>query len=89
MAINLAKPNKALIKASVRAKVLEAVENMRVERALERENINRAVGVGNFKNFEKEYNTEYEQSRNSTKDPIPSKRKLKKVSSNLNLKKLM
>jgi hypothetical protein len=89
MAINLAKPNKALIKAAMRAKVYEAVENMRVERALERENINRAVGVGNFENFEKEYNSEYEQSRSSTKDPIPSKRKLKKVSSNLNLKKLV
>jgi len=89
MAINLAKPNKALIKAAIKAKVIEAVENMRVERALQRENINRAVGVGNFTNFEKEYNSEYEQSRSSTKDPIPSKRKLKKVSSNLNLKKLV
>ncbi|MEG4497579.1 hypothetical protein QUB05_05590 [Microcoleus sp. F10-C6] len=89
MAINLAKPNQALIKAAIKMKVLETVENMRVERALERENINRAVGVGNFKNFEKEYNSEYEQSRNGVKDPVPSKRKLKKVSSNLNLKKLM
>jgi hypothetical protein len=88
MAINLAKPNKALIKAFLRAKIIEAVEDLRVERALDRENINRAVGVGNFKNFQKEFNGEYEQSREG-KDPIPSKRKLKKVSGNLILKKLV
>lgn len=89
MAINLAKtPNKALIKTFLRAKIIEAVENLRVERALERENINRAVGVGNFKNFQKKFNSEYAQSREG-KDPIPSKRKLKKVSQNLILKKLV
>jgi len=88
MAINLAKPNKALIKKFLKAKIIEAVENLRVERALERENINRAVGVGNFKNFQKEFNTEYEQSREG-KDSNPSKRKLRKVSQNLNLKKLV
>ncbi|MEG4047816.1 hypothetical protein [Microcoleus sp. Pol17_C1] len=88
MAINLNKPNQAAMKAFIKAKVTETVENMRVERALDRENINRAVGVGNFKNFEKQYNAEYEQCR-ITKDSIPSKRKLKKVSSNLNLKKLV
>ncbi|MEG4032079.1 MULTISPECIES: hypothetical protein [unclassified Microcoleus] len=89
MAISLAKPNKALIKAYLKTKTLEAVNNLRIKRALDRENINRAVGVGNFENFEKQYNTEYEQCRNSSKDPIPSKRKLKKVSTNLNLKKLV
>lgn len=88
MAINLAKPNKALIKAHLRAKIIEAVENMRVERALDRENINRAIGVGNFRSFQKEFNTEYEQIREG-KDSIPSKRKLKKVSTNLILKKLV
>ncbi len=89
MAISLAKPNKALIKAYLKSKTIEAVENLRIERALERENINRAVGVGNFENFEKQYNTEYEQCRNGIKDPIPSKRKLKKVSNNLTLKKMV
>jgi hypothetical protein len=88
MAINLAKPNKALIKTFLKAKIIEAVENLRVERALDRENINRAVGVGNFKNFQKEFNSEYEQSREG-KDPIPSKRKLRKVSQSLILKKLV
>lgn len=89
MAISFGKKvNQAAIKADMKAKVIEAVENMRVERALERENINRAIGVGNFRNFEKEYNSEYEQSR-TNKDSIPSRRKLKKVSTNLNLRKLV
>ncbi|MBD0342286.1 MAG: hypothetical protein ICV61_15830 [Microcoleus sp. Co-bin12] len=72
----------------MRAKIIEAVENLRVQRALERENINRAVGVGNFKKFQKQLNSEYEQSREG-KDPIPSQRRLKKVSQNLSLKKLV
>jgi hypothetical protein len=88
VAINLAKPNKAFIKTFLRTKIAEAVDNLRIERALDRENINRAVGVGKFKNFQKEFNSEYEQSREG-KDPIPSKRKLKKVSQNLILKKLV
>ncbi len=81
-------PDKATLKLFLRAKIKETVENLRVERALERDNINRAIGVGNFKAFQKEYNAEYAQSREG-KDSHPSKRKLKKVSQNLILKKLV
>ncbi|MGB8691508.1 MAG: hypothetical protein WCD53_29880 [Microcoleus sp.] len=90
MAIHLGKGtiNKEFIKITFKAKILEEVENMRIARALERQNINRAIGVGQFDNFEKEFNTEYAKSRTS-KDSIPSKRKLKKVSQTQSTKKLV
>lgn len=81
MAINLGKGgvSKELVKNHLKSKVLETVGEMRIARALERQNINRAIGVGNFDNFEEEFNGEYSKCREG-KDPIPSKRKLKKVS---------
>ncbi|MEG4459168.1 hypothetical protein [Microcoleus sp. N9_A1] len=90
MAIDLGKGkiNKEFIKVTLKAKILEAVEEMRITRALERQNINRAIGVGQFNNFEKEFNTEYAKSRTG-KDSMPSKRKLKKVSQTQPTKKLV
>ena len=89
MAINLEKSgaSKELIKNHLKSKILETVEELRISRALDRQNINRAIGVGQFDNFEKEFNTEYARCR-SGKDSIPSKRKLKKVSQTQPTKKL-
>lgn len=69
----------ASIKTTLKQKVLEEVANIRIARAMERQNIDRTVGVGNFDKFLNEYNVEYKNSRTG-KDPVPSARKLKKVS---------
>ncbi len=69
----------ASIKTTLRQKILEQASNIRIARAMERQNIDRTLGVGNFDNFLAEFNVEYQNSRTG-KDPVPSARKLKKVS---------
>lgn len=90
MAINLGKNgvSKELVKNHLKSKILETVGEMRISRALERQNLNRAIGVGNFDNFEEEFNGEYAKCRREGKDSTPSKRKLKKVSETQPTKKL-
>lgn len=85
MAIDLgkkSKPSQAAIKLFLKQKIDEHVNKLKIERALARENINRAIGVGDFETFEKEFETDY--ARTSSKRPKqPRKAKLTKLSSNL------
>lgn len=85
MAIDLGKtgkPSAAMIKVFLRQKILEHVRKLKIEAALDRENINRAIGVGDFATFEKEFETDY--ANTSSKRPKqPRKAKLTKLSSNL------
>jgi hypothetical protein len=85
MAIDLTKKggvSPAVIKLALRHKIIEAKDLLKIRRAMERDNINRAIGVGSTDAFVAEFNVEYKNTRAGS-DPKPSKRKLKKVSSSL------
>jgi hypothetical protein len=85
MAIDLTKKtgvNPAMIKLALRQKIIEAKDLLKIRRAMDRENINKALGVGNTDVFVAEFNVEYKNTR-TTSDPRPSRRKLKKVSQTL------
>lgn len=64
------------------------IDKMKIQRVLERQNIERAMGVGEMSNFEKEFVSRYKLTRSEPvplpKDaPKPPKRGLKKVNSNI------
>ena len=74
--------DKAAIKIYLRAKIKDNVLELRRQSALERININRAVGVGNMKDYIKEYESEFVNSTTGIK-PVKAKTKnLKKLTTN-------
>ena len=71
--------DKAAVKTYLRVKIKDNVLELRRQLALERININRAVGVGNMTDYIKEYESDFTNSTTGIK-PVKSKTK--------NLKKL-
>lgn len=63
------------------------IDKMKIARVLERQNIERAIGIGNMSNFEKEFVSRYKLTRSepisTAKDFKLPRRNLKKVNSNI------
>lgn len=75
-----AKTTRASIKNTIRANIEEEKENIKIEMALGRENIQQALGVGNFKNWEEAFNKEYESVISIKPKAIIQDKKLKVIS---------
>lgn len=76
-----AKVSKATIKQQLREAIQEEKETIKIEMALARENVQQALGVGNYNNWEECYNREYESVIKIKPRGAIVPRKLKTISS--------
>ncbi|MCC3409526.1 MAG: hypothetical protein JGK17_29025 [Microcoleus sp. PH2017_10_PVI_O_A] len=76
------KIDKARIKTYLKLKIKDNVLELRRQLAVDRININRAVGVGNMKDYIKEYESDFANSTTGIK-PVKTKTKnLRKLTTN-------
>lgn len=71
--------DKAAVKIYLKAKIKDNVLELRRRLALERININRAVGVGNMTDYIKEYENDFVNSTTGIKPVKPKTKNLKKL----------
>ncbi|MFB8793162.1 MAG: hypothetical protein U7126_02765 [Microcoleus sp.] len=69
------------IKVFIARQVKDDVRQLRRERALERINVLKAVGVGHMDNYIDEWEQDFANSTTSPKSPEPKNKKLKKITS--------
>lgn len=69
------------IKVFIARQVRDDVRQFRRERALDRINILKAVGVGNLEDYLDEWEQDFANSTTSPKPPEPKNKKIKKITS--------
>lgn len=67
------------IKLFITRQVKDDVRQLRREMAMQRININKAVGVGNMEDFINEWEVDFANSTASAKAPEPKNKKLKRI----------
>lgn len=67
------------VKLYLRKKIEDNVEELRRQLAVDRININRAIGVGNFADYAREYETDFANSTTGQKENRPKNKNLKKL----------
>lgn len=70
------------IKLYLKQKIKDHVEELRRQLAVDRVNINRAIGVGSMTDFVKEYETDFANSTVRINNNQPKNKSLKKLTAN-------